>query len=91
MITIITTIKIIKITISKTSASVCPLLSYFSIKDDIIVELFIVLSMAHFNEIKQTSQFGITKICKQGNYSLRRPPKLIIPQAVIGKDGLLYI
>ena len=28
---------------------------------------------------------------KQGNYSLRRPPKLVIPQAVIGKDGLLYI
>ena len=28
---------------------------------------------------------------EQGNYSLRRPPKLVIPQAVIGKDGLLYI
>ena len=28
---------------------------------------------------------------KQGNYSLRGPPKLVIPQAVIGKDGLLYI
>ena len=31
------------------------------------------------------------KFTKQGNYSLRRPPKLIILQAVIGnEDGLLY-
>ena len=33
----------------------------------------------------------MTKYNKQGNYSLRRPPKLVIPQAVIGKDGLQYI
>ena len=48
MITIITTIKIIKkikITISKKSASMGPLSSYISIKDDIIIELFIVLLM----------------------------------------------
>ena len=25
------------------------------------------------------------KLCQQGNYSLRRPPKLTIPQAVIGQ------
>ena len=26
--------------------------------------------------------------CKQGNYSLRRPPKLIIPQIIIEQTGL---
>ena len=38
------------------------------------------------NQLAQNNQ--------QGNYSLRRPPKLIIPQAVIlkamRKDGLFY-
>ena len=33
----------------------------------------------------------ISKVMSSSNYSLRRPQKLVIPQAVIGKDGLLYI
>ena len=44
-------------------------------------------------------QFHLQSLCyhyyddelKQGNYSLRRPPKLTIPQAVIGQRWLLLI
>ena len=38
------------------------------------------------NSKKNVSSNNISmKKCKQGNYSLRRPPKLTIPQAVIGQ------
>ena len=57
---------------------------FTSFRDTPKVDLVSIPDICHF--------FYTGKIFgEQGNYSLRRPPKLVIQQAVIGKDGLLYI
>ena len=43
-----------------------------------------LLDKAHQSEQKGHTFYRIYT-SKQGNYSLRRPPKLVIPQAVIGQ------
>ena len=63
------------------------------------VLMVISLIIICWNEYRQRVELRICKRAsliincrnKQGNSSLRRPPKLVIPQAVIDKDGLLYI
>ena len=70
--------------------------------DNNLVTIFIILTTT----LLQNSLFGNNLVTtsiiltiigsqfwqqsEQGNYSLRRPPKLIIPQIFIEQDGLLY-